>query len=258
MKKILTSLALLGALTTGAYAQRVCDIETVYIAPVGSEESPYEINCTDSFGYEYLFINHGPDALQSGDTFFYYSPWVPDGYVNYIAIDTDVNAGDTVAHYGGNTHFDELERLWDISSGEPIYKPFANGDYYFAILSAGFSADTTELNDSNDENREGGTSLTIDCPVGIFDIHTKESLSIFPNPAATSTVNVNYSFSATTPAAIRVTDITGRVVLNQDLGKQTPGTQQFSVDVSTLNNGIYTIELITDQQRAISKLTISK
>jgi len=256
MKKILTSLALLGVVTTGAYAQRECDIETVYIAPIGGEESPFSINCTDSFGYEYLFINHGPDALQSGDTLYYYSPWVADGYVNYIAIDATVNSGDTVVHYGGNTHFDELERLWDVSSGEPVYKPFANGDYYFAILFAGFS-DTTVVNDHNDENREGGTAFTIDCPVSILDIHTKEALSIFPNPA-TSTINVNYNFSANTPAAIRVTDVTGRVVLNKDLGNQTPGAQQFSVDVSTLNSGIYTIELITDQQRAISKLTISK
>lgn len=239
MKKILTSLALLGALVTSSFAQRSVHLDV--IRTTSSDTVVIDSVNQVSFITQFAVINTGPDSLIATDSLMGVSPYSSWYYI----FDTTFPVGDTIAFIPDTLNFatgpetgdfDFCDSVWAVSTSatdiitDPSPAPTCFNVYIW--------------------NRNG---------VGIDNLSslTKTSLDIFPNPA-TSTVNIKYSFSATTPAAIRVTDITGRVVLNQDLGKQTPGAQQFSVDVSALNNGIYTIELITDQQRAISKLTISK
>lgn len=77
---------------------------------------------------------------------------------------------------------------------------------------------------------------------------TNQALSIYPNPA-TSEINI----AALPNATLYVFDISGKLVLNAEAGNG-------KVDVSALDNGIYTAQLVnaSNNTKAISKLVISK
>ena len=268
MKKILTSLALLGVVATGAYAQKNIDLQMVPLMPTPGFQLP-NMAQGDTMYYAFQVTNAGPDALTVEDTikvdcYGILADATGAGYYFTLTKDSaELAAGgvDTLFFYttqGEN---------WGQGQNGSVYTVFPdNSADTFEFVIYGTDVDGMMFTDPDIDSEgmvSGNNYVMIDGvfgdPSGIFEMDnlSKASLEVFPNPA-TSTINVNYNFSANTPAAIRVTDVTGRVVLNKDLGNQTPGAQQFSVDVSTLNSGIYTIELITDQQRAISKLTISK
>lgn len=268
MKKILTSLALLGILASGAYAQKNIDLQMVPLTPTSGFELPNQAQ-GDTMYFYFQVTNAGSDAVTLEDTIKISCYGILEAengteYYFTLKIDSTELAVGGIDTFGFYTTQGEN---WGDSENGTVYTVFPDNSVdTFDFIIFGLDVDGALFTDPDIDSEgiaSGNNYVMIDGvfgdPSGIFEVenHTKASLDIFPNPA-TSTVNVSYSFSATTPAAIRVTDITGRVVLNQDLGRQTPGTQQFSVDVSALNNGIYTIELITDQQRAISKLTISK
>lgn len=92
----------------------------------------------------------------------------------------------------------------------------------------------------------------------LFAPKAKESLSVFPNPCVDN-INFEYSFEKYTDAKVRVTDISGKVVLTKNLGRQSAGTKKsFSIDVSSLSLGLYNIELMTDEKTAISKFSVKR
>jgi len=96
-------------------------------------------------------------------------------------------------------------------------------------------------------------------PVGIKKVaQEKVNLQVYPNPAAS---NVNFAFSLTKNAdnaAIRISDVTGRTVYTQALGKVNAGDHTYNINVSSLNAGLYFIELNTGNQHGVSKFTIRK
>ncbi len=272
MKKILTSLALLGAFIPAINAQKQIDLKLDLVEP--TEGQVYEaFGASDTFWVRVNITNLGPEAIAMDDSFrFEFNGsilgFAATDFVGITKTGVDVPVDSSIAINGYVLNGSTIGSLGTINipNGTTITDFTAvtygwSGTGFFNDPGTTTNATFDSLTDISPEgnNVAQRNSITINEASGInmFDNLNKESLEIFPNPA-TSTVNVNYSFNTTTPASIRVTDVTGRVVLNKDLGKQTPGAQQFSIDVSALNNGIYTIELVTDQQRAISKLTISK
>jgi hypothetical protein len=66
----------------------------------------------------------------------------------------------------------------------------------------------------------------------------------YPNPANES-IFIRYSLQQATDARIELTDLQGRVVLTQDMGKQQPGVHTPSIDVSNLNSGMYFYRLVS-------------
>lgn len=255
MKKILTSLALLGAFAFGANAQILADIDVVVVTPGGSTSSPFIVPCNDSFDYEIILVNNGPGTIGATDTVYFYSPWSQDGYINLTYHENAaVPAGDTIAHYRAKAHRNGLSRLWDLT-GQPVFPPFENDDYGFFVLARGFSADTSIIKDPVDDNNENGGIVRIDCATSIKDANfSKSTLSIYPNPA--SSVISFETGVINGEATVRITDLTGRTVMVKDLGKQVEGTKTFTVDVATLTRGMYFVEFVNGTNKAISKVTI--
>jgi len=260
MKKILTSLALIGFGSIGAFAQKHVDLQLTLIQPA----EDFTISCepADSTMIEFVVVNNGPDELTAGDTVYVRGPWNEEGYVSIFVFEDEegnidtVGAGDTVVHAGWNLHSSEVLTLADPTSFDWVYAPFTgNQEYLFAFLAGAFNETFTDTVSNND----GGSVMITWCPSSSIQdqITLNKSLSVFPNPAQDQ-VNVQFDFNETANTIIRISDITGRVVLDQDYGKQTPGIHSFSIDASSLNNGMYNVELIMNNRRAISKLTISK
>lgn len=242
--------------------QRKTGVRAYWITPDTAELTV--VPCNDSFDLEFLFINAGPDTVRVTDTFFFFDPLTPDGRIMGEYFTAPVPAGDTIAHYKYKAKLSQIERLADPGDDyNDVFKPFSDGTY--AIYCAGVSfynaatppAGYLQL-DADIAPRAAAAGIKIDCKTGIDDLFTGRTapgLAIYPNPAS-RTIAFKYNF-ANTGATVRVTDIAGRVVLDKDFGKQS-GEREISLDVSGLTNGMYYVELITDKQRSVGKVSISR
>lgn len=261
MKKILTSLALLGAFAFGANAQRTTGVEGVWISPDNS--AAYTIPCTDSFEIHFAYINRGPETVLATDTFFYFGPSTPEGRVNYTLHNNQpIAPNDTIANVRYKLTRSSIQRLVDESATEWVFPPFANGNYIMFTQAGGFTnsatppANVLEIDESSSAPIPADAlGIIINCAVSIKDANfSKSTLSIYPNPA--SSVISFETGVINGEATVRITDLTGRTVMVKDLGKQVEGTKTFTVDVATLTQGMYFVEFVNGTNKAISKVTI--
>lgn len=82
-------------------------------------------------------------------------------------------------------------------------------------------------------------------------------LSNFPNPATHQTT-VAFTLNQSTEASIRISDLTGKVVLTQYLGHCQEGLNQVNIDLSSFSNGVYLYTLIAGEQQITRKMSIQK
>lgn len=274
MKRIYTTLALLGAFSLGAQAQRHCDVELVHV--FGPLENT-TVTCTQDFLSGYIFVNNGPDDILATDSF-----WVRDGnpaadqaykviatgIVENGMIDANtpspavtVGVGDTIILYKWNDQVSRLKTLRSTASPYEYVYPdaaiFDNGDYLYPIEFLGFNKET-EVVDTFIDNNFAWNKITINCTTGLNDLlkgQSKTQLNVYPNPA-NNTISFNYAFDKATTATIRISDITGRTVIVKETGKNSAGEKKFTVDVAALHTGTYFVELVTEEKRGISKFTV--
>lgn len=101
----------------------------------------------------------------------------------------------------------------------------------------------------------------ITCNVNIDDNKNQylkqKRLELYPNPAQD---NITIKFEHQIPgiAFLKVYDIGGKVVLEQNLGRLGIGTFEFQTEDLALSNGSYMIGLITDQCILINTFIIYK
>jgi hypothetical protein len=261
MKRILTTLALLSAFALSASAQaRKTEVQAVWISPDTGVLNT--LPCNDSFDIEFLFINVGPETVTVNDTFYFQAPFTPSGQINYKATPTPVLAGDTIVHYQFRYKISQLKRLAD-ATNTIVFPPFANDNYLMFAQAQGFYNAATPpagyLEMDEDGEFAAGTAVKIDCGgTGIdnlFGGSKKQTLVTYPNPT-TGKLAFKYNFE-NTAASVRITDIAGRVVMTQEFGKQS-GVREISLDVASLNNGMYFLELTAGNNHAISKVTVQK
>ncbi len=243
MKKILTSLALLCAVVTGANAQRVADWRVLVASP--EEGSTVHFNGGDSTDVVYYFINNGPDSVIAGDTILFQDPF---GSVSLYLDDPAfvVGMGDTVSFARGRVAI-----TGDVDNGPAEWCAAA---FVIDGVTNDFMTDPDTMNNVSCNNV---TFVNHTTSIGSIKGLAKEAISVYPNPA-TNNIGFKYNFAANTVATVNVTDVTGRTVIVKELGKQVAGPKEFTLDVSALSNGMYYMELVTDEKRAVSKFNINK
>lgn len=262
MKKLFTTLALLGAVACGVNAQKTINLRMMGIAP----SADFTISCgtSDSTAMEFMIFNDGPDKFEIGDTIYVQGPWNEEGYVSLITATTaeeETEAGDTLGWFGWNIHSSEVGTLFDASTGDAVAPDYVGGaQYLWAYLTGGFSqTGTPAITDPNDTNNVALVTVTW-CEsgsTGINDAKISKSIEVYPNPT-NSQINFSYTFDKAATASVSVVDMTGRTVLVKDFGMQAAGTQNFTLDVANLPNGNYSLEVRADNNKAISKFTILK
>lgn len=82
---------------------------------------------------------------------------------------------------------------------------------------------------------------------------TVKSFKVFPNPL-TNTNEINIQFSKSISASINIYDLTGKVVLSDELVEKTAK----QIDVSSLNNGIYMLQIVAENSTATRKIVVMK
>lgn len=77
-------------------------------------------------------------------------------------------------------------------------------------------------------------------------------LSIVPNPA-TEKASLVYNAAGSFPSVLKITDMQGQLVMSREfISKE--GTNQYSLDMNQLAKGIYSAQLLVDDQSMISRL----
>ncbi len=277
MKKILTSLAVIAGITTGAFAQKNIDLElTSVITPQPGEEVQALAN-GDSMVFAAIFTNLGPDAIAAEDTITF---WISgegvasDGTSNYYI--TNTFTGLTTAAGGSDTLGIVLEQgyVWGDAGNGPVTTnlPQSGNDTFFYIIDGydkaselaytdpGYDASQATMNDrlGDSSNNIIATFCTfVGGSTGIDDVAQQASIEVFPNPA-TEVATINFNLTSASNATIHVTDVTGRTVMTQELGKQAAGAGSYTLNLGAMSNGMYNVEFITENGRVINKLTVRK
>lgn len=90
--------------------------------------------------------------------------------------------------------------------------------------------------------------------------HTDVVVSnIYPNPTSDN-ATILYELKNKSEVNVKLTDLTGKVVLNENLGVQSKGMQRFNISASQLglNNGIYFYSLTINNNTVTGKMVINK
>ena len=119
-----------------------------------------------------------------------------------------------------------------------------------AVVASGF------LNPANNSNGPafglwvalpaGGNMIPLPVVTSVVENTANAAITLFPNPATTE---MNVNIDAATPIAnvvVRVMDMTGRIVMNDDLGAIGIGNFRHTLNTTSLQQGGYIIEIVTD------------
>jgi len=282
MKKILLSVAFLGATFVGANAQQ---------GVIWSDENFNETWSTidaDGDGQNWHFVNGGTDAdpdiwLRSFSYINGQGPVTPDNYIISPVIDLT-----------GQT--ENITLTWKVAGQDPAYSVEKYSVYVAtesAVNTAQTAADVVNIflnssvsfSETVTDNGPGGITnfyqkkLDISSFLGenvyvafrhhdstdefailIDDVevvlstfsvedHLASSFSIYPNPA---TDVINISNSLDTIENITITDLNGRVVKETTLG-----TEQVQINISDLAQGVYILNA-TSNGKAITEKIVKK
>jgi hypothetical protein len=75
----------------------------------------------------------------------------------------------------------------------------------------------------------------------------KTDLANYPNPFSDKTV-LRFTLSASSNVSIEITDVTGKRIRNENLGRYDSGTSSVVIDRNDLKSGMYFLKVTTDQE----------
>ena len=84
-----------------------------------------------------------------------------------------------------------------------------------------------------------------------------QDFSIYPNPASSS-VTLNFHLETQGKIQLIVIDMKGQIVIQNDPGNLPPGENEIQLDISALQNGLYTCILNNGKSKAMEKLLIAR
>jgi hypothetical protein len=264
MKRIYLLTVLFVAFATGAFAQRTMDL-TMTSHKVGpSSTSRHEIANGEKFLYDagglgvYYFSwtikNLGPDSLKPGDTLKFKSAFGTNFVYEFPAsgsgssLKKDSSITIVPSANGGAITLSPNSSV--VSSSTDPNIPWCDSGY--AVKGPSNTA-ITLTNVANDK-----LCNTVEITWWVTGINTvtgqNDGFILYPNPAS-GKLNVKFDFGTGAKVAVLLRDITGKVVLNKDMGNMS-GMSTFSLDVSNLTSGLYTAELFYGEQHIVSKINV--
>ena len=106
-----------------------------------------------------------------------------------------------------------------------------------------------------------GCSSTSSCftiaGVGLNENEAFSSFSVYPNPAADN-IAIDFSLRAESAVNVSITDLSGKVVYTSNLGNKTAGASSLNINTAAFANGIYVVNVLTNNGIATEKLVIRK
>jgi len=136
---------------------------------------------------------------------------------------------------------------------EPYLFPHTKWPYaiYFGTYGRGIFMDSTYVTDHENEILDPRGVLDIPSVVATGD----NKVHFYPNPASESTT---MQLTVVTPgkAVVNIFDLSGRLVMTKELGRVAEGSNDYTVDCSTLARGMYLVNVLVGDTKATSKLVV--
>jgi hypothetical protein len=221
-----------------SFAQRTIKFEVSLIYP--AHGSSIEIGST--YTQEFVIKNLGPDSIKPTDTIGYGDPSIALGsYVYRLGYTKAV--GDTI----------QIKRNIYFPAGTPEFTDEYCVYAFAQNLTDRLNFDTSGITfeDCNTVTlTKAGTSIEN----AIKESTTEELLNISPNPAS-AVVTFDFTSRGNSEIVAQLYDIAGRVVLSNNYGQSFAGQKGFTLDISTLNSGLYFVALRQGEYKAMGKLT---
>lgn len=107
------------------------------------------------------------------------------------------------------------------------------------------------------DNIIGWTSTAVIASVAGADAELAQSIYASPNPA-TGLTTINYSLKNSDNVTLKVYDMLGQLVQSSDLGQRAAGSNEFRLDVSNFNSGIYNYSLNVGNNVYTKKMMVVK
>lgn len=92
---------------------------------------------------------------------------------------------------------------------------------------------------------------------GLEEAENVSKMSVYPNPAVNE-ATVSFALNNASDVMVNVTDLSGKVVYSTSLGNAAAGTNSVAVNTSSLSNGIYMVNVSTNEVVSTQKLVIKK
>jgi hypothetical protein len=92
---------------------------------------------------------------------------------------------------------------------------------------------------------------------GVEESALENSLNVFPNPM-TDNATVNFTLAESANVKVILVNSLGQAVINSDLGNMSAGEQSYLLNVETLSNGLYFLNVQVGKNTITKKVSINK
>ena len=246
MKKLFTLLSFVFVITF-ANAQRNCNLQIIQYLPGNG----WEIQNGKPFDVSVRVKNLGPNDIKPTDTILYLfkidaSYIMSGGYpLNKAFYGATIPSGGeiTQALFSGLTlNFTTIEGNHQFCTESTLYNRSTTDGATDGVIANNTGCATVRFNKfASGIKTQGANSILLN------------GIDVYPNPAV-GTTTLNYVLADNNNVKITVKDLQGREVMQVLNETQVAGVYEKSIDVSTLNSGIYFVEYNTGGNVYTSKL----
>lgn len=141
----------------------------------------------------------------------------------------------------------------------------ANGDYavnyieIIPVLTEAMKAQNEKIDALENQLAEIKAMLQQNTkPSSASDVVNEVKASIYPNPIANGTFTIEVFSRKEGTAKVSITDMQGNVVLSENFATCANCTNQFSMNASSLSNGMYVVNMMVDGRMIQEKISIAK
>jgi len=250
MKKLYSLLALAFGLTTVASAQRLVNLQAEMTAPAANATITNGVQ----FNTNFIVRNVGTTTLKATDTVLY-GYFIDGGQLSF-------SGGTPTTFFRTGKVLNQNDTMQINRAITITFPSSSNGarTYCVAINVMNNSVDSVKDNviGNNDSCRSvtfaGGT-----VSVGSVSAVTNESsvTKVFPNPA-TSEVNFEVTIGGYHDVSIKVLDLTGRVVYEENKGNLTKGVHNLKVNADRFRSGLYLYQVVMGTDVSTGKFSVVK
>lgn len=230
MKKLFTLIAFIG-LAFGANAQHTCDLKV-------DAYGPPSYGSLDTFNVHFVVTNLGPDSFKATtDTLAYFlNGNFAGGYIDLAMPSGKVDT-------------------FTMTLNTAAYSNPADSARQICIEILGLNRSADSIIDPNTANNQSCFAIV---QLDVKNVTSAISnVSMYPNPASTQAnfvVNMNQSAAVT----VKVYDMIGREVYNNNAGKLNAGKHTFNMNTNDLSNGIYIYQVMIGDETKTGKFNIAK
>ena len=91
----------------------------------------------------------------------------------------------------------------------------------------------------------------------VNETNSLSSFNVFPNPSS-GLLQISYTLNENTNTSVRIKDLNGKIVLENQYGNQKSGMYSEKIDLSNLSNGVYLYEIAADNNLSQGKIVLTK